>query len=290
MKYLLSLLAASLMLAAASCNHGGQSGSSAVQEVLLPDIKSEEAPPPPPPGTHQKDEQQPTAAKANTDWDKKIIKTATLNVEVVDFKKYNNQIHQLTQQWEGYIAKEEENSSDESIRNVVTIKVPAARFDDALNSISSLEGEMLVKQVSSQDVTSEVFDTRVRMEAKKKIRLRYLDMLQKAKNMEEILQVEREINQVQEQIEAAEGRLNYLTHTSSFSTIELTFFQLLMPGKVNVENPGYGQRFLLALNDGLRWVGNCFIFFATVWPLWVFLLILFIVLKKVRFVSVNTKN
>ena len=226
----------------------------------------------------------------NADWDKKIIKTATLNVEVKDFKKFNTQIHELSTKWEGYIAREEENDSDNKIKNSMTIKVPVLRFDEAINSISSLKGKMIVKQITSDDVTTEVLDIRTRAEAKKRIRLRYLDMLQKAKNMEEILQVEREINQIQEQIEAAEGRLNYLTHSTLYSTIDLSFYQVLDPKAIDDENPGYARRFMMALNEGLKWVGNTVIFFATLWPLWIFITIIILIIRRVRFITIKVKE
>ena len=58
-------------------------------------------------------------------------------------------------------------------------------------------------------------DTRSRLEAKKQVRLRYLDFLKEAKNVEEILNVQSQINGIQEDIEAASGRLDYLNHAST---------------------------------------------------------------------------
>src|SRR4030095_9791120 len=71
----------------------------------------------------------------DNDWDKKIVKIAVLNVETEDFKKYNTQVHELATKWEGYIAREEESGSEYKINNLVTIKVPVSRFDEAVNTI-----------------------------------------------------------------------------------------------------------------------------------------------------------
>jgi hypothetical protein len=213
-----------------------------------------------------------------------------INVETDNFKSYNTQIHELITKWGGYIAKEEESSADSRINNLLTIKVPTDLFDEAVANITSLKGKMMVKQISSQDVTAEVIDIRTRAEAKKRIRLRYLDMLQKAKNIEEIIQVEHEISNIQEQIEAAEGRLNYLTHATSYSTIELSFFQVLDTKSIDDQNPGYAKRFLLALNEGLKWVGNLVILLATLWPVWLFTLITILIIKRVRLISVKVNK
>jgi hypothetical protein len=231
---------------------------------------------------------QSPGKNTNADWDKKIIKTAVMNVETQEFKNYSRQIHALLTKWEGYIAREEESESEGKLNNLLSIKVPASRFDEAVNSISSLNGKVLVKQISSEDVTGEIMDVRTRAEAKKRIRLRYLDMLQKAKNIGEIIQVEREINQIQEQIEAAEARLNYLAHTTSYSTIELTFFQVIDPKSISDPNPGYAKRLLLAMNEGLKWMGDLLIFIATLWPLWLLVVTgVFIIRRMRRTVIVN---
>jgi hypothetical protein len=119
------------------------------------------------------------------------------------------------------------------------------------------------------------------MEAKKKVRLRYLDMLKQAKNMQEILQVEKEVNDIQEQIEAGEGRVNYLSHAAAYSTIQLTFFQVLNAGAVVNDNPGFGKRILLAFSDGLHWIGELMIIFVTLWPMWLAIAIGIFVVRKV---------
>jgi hypothetical protein len=289
MKFLLPAIAASVMLLVISCNRNTESSTSepkasleAIQVQDMPaadENKKEEK---------RKGTNQSPGKNTNADWDKKIIKTAVMNVETQQFKTYSRQIHELLTKWESYIAREEENESDGKLNNSLSIKVPASRFDEAVNSISSLNGKVLVKQISSEDVTGELVDVRTRAEAKKTIRLRYLDMLQKAKNIEEIIQVEREINQIQEQIEAAEGRLNYLAHTTSYSTIELTFFQVIDPKSISDPNPGYAKRLLLAMNEGLKWMGDLLIFIATLWPLWLLVMAgLFIIRRMRRPVIVN---
>ena len=291
MKLLMPALAASVMLLTIACKRNAETASKDA-------VTTHELQLAPPPVTKQEEEQrndqkqnnQVPVKNTNADWDKKIIRSAVINVEADDFKNYNTQVHELISKWEGYIAREEESKSDNRINNLIIIKVPVSRFDEAINTISSLKGKMLVKQISSEDVTAEVIDIRTRVEAKKRIRLRYIDMLQKARNIDEIIQVEREINQVQEQIEAAEGRLNYLTHTTSYSTIELAFYQVLDPKAIDELNPGYARRLLTALNEGLKWVGNLVIFFATLWPLWLMAVIAILIIRRVRLINFKVKS
>jgi hypothetical protein len=201
------------------------------------------------------------------DWDKKIIKTANLNLEVKDYNAYNTSLRDKLKQFGGYIAQEEQSQSEYKIENIITIKIPVDQFDDAVNSISSGVKDLNEKKITSEDVTTEVIDTRSRLEAKKQIRLRYLDLLKQAKNMEEILSVQSEINGIQEQIESAAGRMEYLQHSSSFSTIHLTYYQVLKEGAVNPDKPSFATRITNAFQFGWNWIGELSIGIVSLWPL-----------------------
>lgn len=201
------------------------------------------------------------------DWDKKIIKTANLNLEVSDYKAYNISLREKLKQFGAYIAQEEQSQSEYKIENILTIKIPVDQFDDAVNTISSNVKGLNEKKITSEDVTTEVVDTRSRLEAKKQVRLRYLDLLKQAKNMEEILSVQSEINGIQEQIESAAGRMEYLQHSSSFSTIHLTFYHVLKVGAVDPDKPSFAARITNAFQFGWNWIGELAIGLVSLWPL-----------------------
>ncbi|MFT3823468.1 MAG: DUF4349 domain-containing protein [Chitinophagaceae bacterium] len=201
------------------------------------------------------------------DWDKKIIKTGTLRIEVKNYNDFNTQAHAITKQFGGYIAQEQQSQSEAKIENTVVLKVPVDQFDNAMTALSQSREKIIEKNVTSEDVTSEMIDVRSRMEAKKQVRLRYLDLLKQARNMQEVLQVQNEINDIQEQIESAAGRIKYLGHSSAFSTIQLTFFQVL--GTTTApETPSFWQKAVMALRTGSNWIGEVALALLAVWPLW----------------------
>ena len=227
-----------------------------------------------------KPNQSQQAPAPKIDWDKKIIKNATLNLEVKDFNAYNNSLRGKIKQFGGYVAQEEQNQSEYKIETTVTIKVPVDQFDDAVNVISANVKELKEKKITSQDVTTEVVDTRSRIETKKQVRLRYLDLLKQARNMEEILTVQSEINGVQEQIEAAAGRMEYLNHSSTFSTIQLTFYQVLNESAVDADKPSFSDRIGNAFRSGWDWVGELSIGVVSIWPLLLLAFSLYIFYKR----------
>jgi hypothetical protein len=221
-------------------------------------------------------------ADLRIDWDKKIIKTATIELEVKDFKKYNEIIHKTVRQFGGYIAQEEQNFSAEKTVTVLNIKLPVEQFESMLDELPAADAIIIERKISSQDVTGEVIDTKSRLEAKKQARSKYLDFLKASKNMEEVLQVQHEINAIQEEIEAATGRVNFLSHQSAFSTISLTFYQPATGYVAGDLSPSKVTRLSNAFKSGSDWITDLFIGLVGVWPLMLLIFGGLFVFKSVR--------
>jgi hypothetical protein len=248
--------------------------------AFLNETRQEDEKTPQTPRQKPKPSEQPKSP--NIDWDKKIIRTATLNAEVKDYRAYYSMLRSTVKQFGGYIAQEQQNQSAYQLTNTVIIKVPVEQFDHAVTALTPESEKIIERKITSADVTGEVVDTKSRMEAKRQVRLRYLDLLKQAKNMEEILQVQNEINDIQEQIESADGRLNYLTHSAAFSTINLTFFQVLDAGAKDTTDPGFWQKIIIAFKNGWSFVGDLVVGLVNLWPLWLMIIGVVTVYNKAR--------
>lgn len=240
----------------------------------------------------QKQKQQPVQMKpaelvAKPDWDKKIIKTASINLEVKEYNKYNTSLRDKVKSFGGYIAQEEQSQSDYKIENTVTVKVPVDQFDNAVTLLTSNVEKVNEKKISSQDVTAEFVDTRSRLEAKRQVRERYIGLLKQAKNMEEILNVQSEINSIQEDMEAAAGRIQYLGHSASYSTINLTYFEVLNSSAKTDDNPSFGTKFITAFKTGASGVMDLLVGLVTIWPLFLLAFMGWVIYRRTRTVKIK---
>jgi hypothetical protein len=83
-----------------------------------------------------------------------------------------------------------------------------------------------------------------------------------------VLQLQSEINAITEDIEAAAGRVKYLSHQSAYSTINLRYFQVLDASKANDDkDPGFGTQLLNALKSGASFIGELIVALVSIWPL-----------------------
>lgn len=253
---------------------------------------------PPSPGNNEEDQQNAnnsdtvfqkekkqipkTIPQARIDWDKKIIKTAALNAEVKDYNSYYSSLREKVRSIGGYVAQEEQSQSEYKIENSLTVKVPVDQFDEALSLLTSGTVVINERKITSNDVTTEIVDTRSRMEAKKQVRERYIDLLKQAKNMPEILSVQSEINGIQEEIESATGRISYLNHASVFSTINFTFYQVLDVAAKEKQEPSVLGKIGHSFKIGWVWAVDFIVTLIAVWPFLLFSWIAFLLIRKYK--------
>ena len=225
-----------------------------------------------------------------TGWDKKIIKTATLNLEVKNYGRYYSLLYPSVKRSGGYVAQEDQSETEYKTENIVTIKVPVAQFDEAVKLLLSdtVLVKLVDKKIGSEDVTRQVVDTKSRLESKRQVRIRYLELLKQAKNMEEVLQVQNEINDLQEQIELATGRLTYLNQSAAYSTIHLTFFQVMNPSASTVTEPSFIIKLANAFQQGLDFIKQFILGLITIWPLLIVFAGIWFVFRKWKISKVKT--
>lgn len=223
-----------------------------------------------------------TSKNNNSDWDKKIIKTANIQLQLNNYKNFSATIHSSLKNFGAYIADEKQIENNFQIENAVTIKVPVDQFDNLINFFAGNGIKVTEKNISSEDVTGEVVNTKARMQAKMAVRDKYLQLLKQAKNMDEILRVQNEMNNIQEDIEAANGRINYLQHSSAYSTINLNYFQYLNGTTANDEKPDFFTKLLKAFSTGTSVITNLILFCISIWPLILIGLIGWLYLKKLK--------
>jgi hypothetical protein len=106
--------------------------------------------------------------------------------------------------------------------NTITVRIPAARFHEALARMEKL-GDVTARDIQAEDVTAEYLDLELRIKSARSVRERLEQLLGRASKVEESIAIERELERVMAEIERMEGRLKYLRDRAQFSTISVTF-------------------------------------------------------------------
>lgn len=193
----------------------------------------------------------------------KIIKTGNLRFETQELEKTHQKILAAVQKVNGYVQYDNTGKNYESQFRNMTIRVPSQSFDTVIAAISDGVAYFEDKTISQRDVTEEFVDLNARLKAKRTLEERYLELLSKAKNVTEILEIERELSKIREEIEAREGRLKYLQSQVSESTITIYFYKITSDRGVTVS---YGRKVINAFKNGWNNISEFLLGLLHVWP------------------------
>lgn len=163
--------------------------------------------------TGQPEPDQQQAADAGTSGPL-LIYEARLNLAVHEVRERMAQVIEVADNMGGFLARQDDTA--------VIIRVPAARFREALTSIEEL-GDLLSRQVRAQDVSEQFRDIRIRLQNALQMRDQMAGLLERAGNVAESLAIQRELERLTETIELLRGQLRSLQDRIAFSTITVSF-------------------------------------------------------------------
>ena len=146
----------------------------------------------------------------------------------------------------------------------MAIRIPAARFDETMERLADLAVIVNSSNESAEDVTEEYVDLEARLESLEAARQRLLEIMEEARNTEDLLEAEQQLTEREAQIESIKGRMQYLEQSARLSSIwiELQPYILNQPVGDEWRPAETVRRGVDALLDGLRGFGNFAIFFA----------------------------
>ena len=207
--------------------------------------------------------------------ERKIIKQGEIKFETGDVNKTKGAIIRTVNDLGGYISTDNVFDYQDRLSHRIVIRIPAERFDTLLDRISESALKMDSKNIDVLDVTEEFIDVEVRLKTKKELETRYLELLVKAKTVEEILKIEKEIGALRSEIESMEGRFRYLKDRIALSTLTVEYYQRTS------STFGFSSKFTQALSDGWDWLLMFLIGITHLWTFILFAIIAIVFYKRV---------
>ena len=169
--------------------------------------------------TAQAPVQEPPPVLAN----RKLIRNATVELEIVSFDNAVQKITVFANEEHGYVATtDSEKQANGKLKGQVVVKVLPENLDRFLQKIRSL-GELKNQTLGTEDVTKAYFDTDARLKNAHVMEQRLIDMLKtKTGKVSDLLQVEKELGRVREEIEKMQGELKYWDSQVQFATVTIS--------------------------------------------------------------------
>jgi anti-sigma factor RsiW len=168
-------------------------------------------------------EPRPTEAPAPELANRKLIRNANVELEIISFDDAVQKITGFANEERGYVATtSSEKQANGKLRGQVIVKVLPANLDRFLQKIRGL-GELKNQTLGTEDVTKAYFDTDARLKNARVMEQRLIEMLKtKTGKVSDLLQVEKELGRVREDIEKMQGELKYWDSQVQFATVTVS--------------------------------------------------------------------
>jgi hypothetical protein len=155
--------------------------------------------------------------------DQKIIKTGSLDLIVDKAEQSLADIDTITTEKGGYVETSTLQEHEDGTKSgYVTIRIPADQFDITMAVVKELAQVVERETSSAEDVTEQYIDLAARLKNAQAQETRYVEILDRANTVEEILQIESALGTIRGYIESLQGQLQYLDSLTGFSTITIS--------------------------------------------------------------------
>jgi len=167
--------------------------------------------------------QEPRADTSDVPQDERlIIKTGFFSVVVENVDAAIDSFAAYVVSQGGFIVSQHTDEYGSVPSGSITVRIPSETFDSGVGQVGIL-GQVKSERVNGQDVTEEFVDLGSRLKSLRASETQFLGIMKQAKDIEDVLAVQRELTNVRVQIESIEGRRKYLSESAKLSTIAVNF-------------------------------------------------------------------
>jgi len=203
-----------------------------------------------------------------SDGKSKMIKTAECRFQVADMKKSQEAIVSSIKKYSAYVEASNLEFQNPMLEQHMTIRVLSSLFEDLVNEITSQATYVNYQKVNADDVSKDFVDLESRLRTKREVQSRYVEILRKKTGtIDELLKTEKQIGELQEEIEATVSQINFLSEKVRYSTIKLEIYQIAEQQITEAgTNSSLPKKLSQAFFAGLSGLTNVLVGITYLWP------------------------
>ncbi|MFJ3309752.1 DUF4349 domain-containing protein [Streptomyces sp. NPDC086549] len=187
----------------------------------------------------------------------RIIRTASLTVQVKDVPKALDEARATAENAGGYVGKESTSRDPRGHeRTRVVLRVPTDKYDEVLTDLQGT-GKLIDRSTKAQDVTDQVVDVESRIRSQRASVARVRELMDKAAKLSDVVTLEGELSSRESDLEALLARQASLKDRTSLATITLSLSETPVKKAAKDDDPDFAD----AVSGGwhvfvtmLRWI------------------------------------
>lgn len=180
----------------------------------------------------------------------KLIRTASLEMETLEFEATNQALNDLVEDMGGYMESSNVRNRSSGYRYAsYVIRIPADRYEGFLNQAGSLCHETW-RSTSQEDISEMYYDTQGRLKTQQIKLERLQELLSKAETMEDIITIESAISECEQQIDNYSGTLRHYDGKVDYATIDLSLSEVYKYSNTEEAPATFGDRLGNSFSSG----------------------------------------
>lgn len=163
--------------------------------------------------------------------DRLVVEESSLSMVVASVRETGDKIIDQAKSAGGYMVSTSLTNPEEAPFATVVVRVPADDFRAVLDYFRSLAIKVTSENIRGTDVTDEYVDIEARLTTLEKTKAKFEEIMAKATQVQDILEVQRQLIYIQDQIDALKGRQKYLEQTAKLAkiTVYLSTDEYVLP-------------------------------------------------------------
>lgn len=195
--------------------------------------------------------------------EQKLIRRVTIDAETEDLEALLESLSDQISTLGGYVESQQiYNGSAYSYHRYrsanLTVRIPADKLDGFVGQVKGISNVVNYTE-NADDVTLTYVATESRVAALEAEEGRLLELMEKAENMSDLLEIEERLTEVRSDLESTASQLRVLANKVSYATVYLNLDQVEV--YTEVEEPGVWQRISSGFSENLRDIGEGFVDF-----------------------------
>jgi hypothetical protein len=158
--------------------------------------------------------------------DARIIRTGSIELEVSDVPMALRTARDAIVSLGGYVGASNTNNYEDRPSAQITYRIPADRWEDALDALRGLNGlttKVVTEQTDAVEVTGQVIDLQARIRNLRASETALQGIAAKATKISDVLEVEARLTDVRGQIEQLTAQLEDLNDRAGYATLTASF-------------------------------------------------------------------
>lgn len=151
-----------------------------------------------------------------------VISNGTVSLVSADVAKARRDVQRIVDAQQGTVSEENTQTDDEGTATYarLVIRVPSSSFAATMLELEKA-AELRQSQLSSEDVTTQVIDTDVRVRAQESSLRRVEQLLARASSLKDIIWIESQLTRRQAELDSLKSQQAWLSDQTSDSTITI---------------------------------------------------------------------